>query len=82
MTDIERKLSVLRDMWQSRDISYEVKASMARLATALHRRMCDAADQLHLSLMMDYVSEVSTYYVNYVLPWSNQLQNCLLESFL
>ena len=65
MTDIERKLSVLRDMWQSRDISYEVKASMARLATALHRRMCDAADQLHLSLMMDYVSEVSTYYVNY-----------------
>ena len=45
-------------MWEHGSISYEVKSSMVRLTTALHKRKCDVAHAMHMSLMMDYVSEV------------------------
>ena len=58
--EVSKKLDVLFEMWHSGQISYPVKSTMAKLATALHRRRCDQAHQLHLALMVDYVSEVGT----------------------
>ncbi|KAK2186601.1 hypothetical protein NP493_195g07015 [Ridgeia piscesae] len=61
--EVSKKLDVLFEMWHSGQISYPVKSTMAKLATALHRRRCDQAHQLHLALMMDYVSEVAAWMV-------------------
>ncbi|KAI0221686.1 Steroid receptor RNA activator 1 [Lamellibrachia satsuma] len=61
--EVSKKLDVLFEMWHGGQISYPVKSTMARLATALHRRRCDQAHQLHLALMMDYVSEVAAWMV-------------------
>ena len=55
---IEKKIEILTSMWESGSISYDVKSHMARLATALHKRKCYMAHEIHLVLMMDYVSEV------------------------
>ena len=56
--DCGRRLGNLAVMWEAGELSYPVKSSMARLVTALHRRMCDYADQIHLALMFDHVAEV------------------------
>lgn len=72
---IQKKLEVLSSMWESGSISYEVKASMSRLATALHKRRCDLAHDMHMALMMDYVSEVSALSIYYLII-KNYLRTC------
>lgn len=61
--DIQKKVNVLSDMWKNGKVSYPVKSTMARLSTAIHRRQCTIANELHLYLMIDHVSEVSKWLV-------------------
>ncbi|ELT91810.1 hypothetical protein CAPTEDRAFT_229286 [Capitella teleta] len=61
--EVDRKLTILSQMWKDGKISYPVKSKMAHLSTALHVRKCDMAHQIHLGLMMDYVSEVGPWMV-------------------
>eukprot|EP00914_Ancora_sagittata_P003800 GHVO01008190.1.p1 GENE.GHVO01008190.1~~GHVO01008190.1.p1 ORF type:complete len:177 (-),score=21.70 GHVO01008190.1:151-657(-) len=61
--EVDRKLTILSQMWKDGKISYPVKSKMAHLSTALHVRKCDVAHEIHLGLMMDYVSEVGPWMV-------------------
>jgi hypothetical protein len=56
--DCSRRLGSLAAMWEQGELSYPVKSAMARLATALHRRKCELAHDIHLALMFDHVAEV------------------------
>ncbi|ESO07158.1 hypothetical protein HELRODRAFT_76381, partial [Helobdella robusta] len=61
--DMQKKLNIFSDMWKNGKISYPVKSSMAKLATAIHRRKHAVAHEIHLALMIDHVSEVSRWLV-------------------
>nr|XP_033783074.1 steroid receptor RNA activator 1 [Geotrypetes seraphini] len=61
--DISRRLAVLEDMWKSDKLSAPVKKRMSLLVQELKTQNWDAADEIHRSLMVDHVNEVSQWMV-------------------
>ncbi|KYO39171.1 steroid receptor RNA activator 1 [Alligator mississippiensis] len=61
--DISRRLAVLQDMWAQGKLSAPVKKRMAILVQELQKKNWDSADEIHRSLMVDHVNEVSQWMV-------------------
>ncbi|XP_065590480.1 steroid receptor RNA activator 1 isoform X2 [Cyrtonyx montezumae] len=61
--DIGRRLSALGDAWSRGKLSAPVRRRMVLLVRELERRRWDAADEIHRSLMVDHVNEVSLWLV-------------------
>ncbi|XP_062045006.1 steroid receptor RNA activator 1 [Lepus europaeus] len=61
--DISRRLVLLREQWAGGKLSVPVKKRMALLVQELSSHQWDAADDIHRSLMVDHVTEVSQWMV-------------------
>ncbi|XP_022348699.1 steroid receptor RNA activator 1 isoform X1 [Enhydra lutris kenyoni] len=63
--DISRRLALLREQWVGGKLSVPVKKRMALLVQGmeLSSHQWDAADDIHRSLMVDHVTEVSQWMV-------------------
>lgn len=61
--DIGRRLALLQEQWAVGKLSVPVKKRMALLVQELSRHQWDAADDIHRSLMVDHVTEVSQWMV-------------------
>lgn len=61
--DISRRLALLQEQWAGGKLSIPVKKRMALLVQELLQHQWDAADNIHRSLMVDYVTEVSQWMV-------------------
>ncbi|XP_040297892.1 steroid receptor RNA activator 1 [Bufo bufo] len=62
-TDIGRRLTVLEEMWNSGKLSISVRKRMSLLVNELKSQHWDSADEIHRSLMVDHVNEVSQWMV-------------------
>ncbi|XP_069619867.1 steroid receptor RNA activator 1 isoform X1 [Ranitomeya imitator] len=63
LTEIRRRLTVLEEMWNSGKLSISVRKRMSLLAKELKGKNWDSADEIHRSLMVDHVNEVSQWMV-------------------
>lgn len=63
LEDVKRKLNIFEKCWMHDKLSNPVKIEMGKLATAITERNYDEANRLHLGLMMDHISEVSSWMV-------------------
>ncbi|XP_032106340.1 steroid receptor RNA activator 1 isoform X2 [Sapajus apella] len=61
--DISRRLALLQERWAGGKLSIPVKKRMALLVQELSTHQWDAADDIHRSLMVDHVTEVSQWMV-------------------
>ncbi|XP_063269895.1 steroid receptor RNA activator 1 isoform X2 [Prinia subflava] len=61
--DIGRRLTVLEDAWAQGKLSAPVRKRMNLLVQELQQQHWDAADEIHRSLMVDHVNEVSQWMV-------------------
>lgn len=61
--DISRRLALLQEQWAGGKLSTPVKKRMALLVQELLSHQWDAADDIHRSLMVDHVTEVSQWMV-------------------
>ncbi|XP_012516829.1 PREDICTED: steroid receptor RNA activator 1 isoform X2 [Propithecus coquereli] len=61
--DISRRLALLQEQWAGGKLSMPVKKRMAILVRELSNHQWDAADDIHRSLMVDHVTEVSQWMV-------------------
>ncbi|EGW09247.1 steroid receptor RNA activator 1 isoform X1 [Cricetulus griseus] len=61
--DISRRLALLQEQWAGGKLSIPVKKRMALLVQELLHHHWDAADDIHRSLMVDHVTEVSQWMV-------------------
>ncbi|XP_074460131.1 steroid receptor RNA activator 1 [Larus michahellis] len=61
--DIARRLTVLGDAWAQGKLSAPVRKRMSLLVQELQQRHWEAADEIHRSLMVDHVNEVSQWLV-------------------
>ncbi|RLW02882.1 hypothetical protein DV515_00007022 [Chloebia gouldiae] len=61
--DIGRRLTVLKDAWAQGKLSAPVRKRMSLLVQELQQQHWDAADEIHRSLMVDHVNEVSQWMV-------------------
>ncbi|KAM6224276.1 steroid receptor RNA activator 1 [Rhynchocyon petersi] len=61
--DISRRLALLQEQWAGGKLSMPVKKRMALLVQELSSLKWDAADDIHRSLMVDHVNEVSQWMV-------------------
>ncbi|KAM4653421.1 steroid receptor RNA activator 1 [Amazona ochrocephala] len=61
--DIARRLTVLEDAWAQGKLSAPVRKRMSLLVQELQQQHWDAADEIHRSLMVDHVNEVSQWLV-------------------
>ncbi|POI34767.1 hypothetical protein CIB84_001481, partial [Bambusicola thoracicus] len=61
--DIGRRLTALGDAWARGKLSAPVRRRMALLVRELEQRRWDEADEIHRSLMVDHVNEVSLWLV-------------------
>ncbi|NXS43004.1 SRA1 protein, partial [Balaeniceps rex] len=61
--DIGRRLTVLGDAWAQGKLSAPVRKRMSLLVQELQQQHWDAADEIHRSLMVDHVNEVSQWLV-------------------
>ncbi|XP_053574568.1 steroid receptor RNA activator 1 [Bombina bombina] len=61
--DISRRLKVLEEMWNSEKLSSPVRKRMSILVKELKCQNWDSADEIHRSLMVDHVTEVSQWMV-------------------
>uniref|UniRef100_A0A8C6FV16 SRA1/Sec31 domain-containing protein n=1 Tax=Moschus moschiferus TaxID=68415 RepID=A0A8C6FV16_MOSMO len=61
--DISRRLALLQEQWAGGKLSTPVKKRMALLVQVLSSHQWDAADDIHRSLMVDHVTEVSQWMV-------------------
>uniref|UniRef100_A0A6I8Q0K0 Steroid receptor RNA activator 1 n=1 Tax=Xenopus tropicalis TaxID=8364 RepID=A0A6I8Q0K0_XENTR len=61
--EISRRLTMLEDMWNSGKLSASVRKRMSVLARELQGQNWDSADEIHRSLMVDHVNEVSQWMV-------------------
>uniref|UniRef100_A0A8B9VC48 Steroid receptor RNA activator 1 n=1 Tax=Anas zonorhyncha TaxID=75864 RepID=A0A8B9VC48_9AVES len=61
--DIGRRLTVLEESWAQGKLSAPVRKRMSLLVQELQQCHWDAADEIHRSLMVDYVNEVSQWLV-------------------
>ncbi|XP_073505612.1 steroid receptor RNA activator 1 [Phyllobates terribilis] len=63
LTEIRRRLTVLEEMWNSGKLSISVRKRMSLLVKELKSKNWDSADDIHRSLMVDHVNEVSQWMV-------------------
>ncbi|KGL97831.1 Steroid receptor RNA activator 1, partial [Charadrius vociferus] len=61
--DIGRRLMVLEDAWAQGKLSAPVRKRMNLLVQELQQQHWDAADEIHRSLMVDHINEVSQWLV-------------------
>ncbi|XP_053318252.1 steroid receptor RNA activator 1 [Spea bombifrons] len=61
--DISKRLTMLEEMWNSGKLSPPVRKRMSILIKELKCQNWDSADEIHRSLMVDYVNEVSQWMV-------------------
>uniref|UniRef100_A0A452GFK7 Steroid receptor RNA activator 1 n=1 Tax=Gopherus agassizii TaxID=38772 RepID=A0A452GFK7_9SAUR len=61
--DISRRLAVFWELWLQGKLSAPVRKRMNILVQELQRRHWDVADEIHRSLMVDHVNEVSQWMV-------------------
>ncbi|NXM08221.1 SRA1 protein, partial [Tyrannus savana] len=61
--DIGRRLTVLEDAWAQGKLSAPGRKRMSLLVEELQQQHWDAADEIHRSLMVDHVNEVSQWMV-------------------
>ncbi|XP_023255430.1 steroid receptor RNA activator 1-like [Seriola lalandi dorsalis] len=61
--DVAKRLRFLEDSWRSGRLSLPVRRRMDTLAQELQLGHWDAADEIHRSLMVDHVTEVSQWMV-------------------
>ncbi|KFV71064.1 Steroid receptor RNA activator 1, partial [Dryobates pubescens] len=61
--DIGRRLTLLGDAWAQGKLSAPVRKRMTLLVQELQQQHWDAADEIHRSLMVDHVNEVSQWLV-------------------
>lgn len=61
--DISRRLALFQEQWAGGKLSVPVKKRMAILVQELSHHQWDAADDIHRSLMVDHVTEVSQWMV-------------------
>ncbi|XP_041657538.1 steroid receptor RNA activator 1 isoform X2 [Cheilinus undulatus] len=61
--DVAKRLRLLEDSWRSGRLSLPVKRRMDCLSKELHSARWDSADDIHRSLMVDHVTEVSQWMV-------------------
>ncbi|XP_063154724.1 steroid receptor RNA activator 1 isoform X2 [Candoia aspera] len=61
--DIRKRLVILQEMWAQGKLSYPVRKRMGILTEELKSQHWDAADDIHRSLMVDHVAEVSQWMV-------------------
>ncbi|XP_006818738.1 steroid receptor RNA activator 1-like isoform X2 [Saccoglossus kowalevskii] len=61
--DINKKLNILSDMWKQSILSPEVQNKTYQLSQALSRSEYDKANDIHIAMMVDHVSEVSQWIV-------------------
>ncbi|NXG58127.1 SRA1 protein, partial [Hemiprocne comata] len=61
--DIGRRLTVLGDVWAQGKLSAPVRKRMSLLVQELQQQHWDTADEIHRSLMVDHVNEVSQWLV-------------------
>ncbi|NWS62556.1 SRA1 protein, partial [Chunga burmeisteri] len=61
--DIGRRLTVLEDAWAQGKLSAPVRKRMSLLVQELQQQHWDGADEIHRSLMVDHVNEVSQWLV-------------------
>ncbi|KAL1431403.1 hypothetical protein MTO96_014255 [Rhipicephalus appendiculatus] len=59
--DVRKRLDVLRSVWEQGKLSLPVQQRMHELALELLNGNHEKANALHISLMVDYVSEVSQW---------------------
>ncbi|XP_077360122.1 steroid receptor RNA activator 1 [Festucalex cinctus] len=61
--DVEKRLRLFKDSWTSGRLSLPVRRRMTALSRELQAGRWDKADELHRSLMVDHVTEVSQWMV-------------------
>ncbi|XP_042287765.1 steroid receptor RNA activator 1 [Thunnus maccoyii] len=61
--DVAKRLRLLEDSWRSGRLSLPVRRRMDNLSLELRSGRWDSADELHRSLMVDHVTEVSQWMV-------------------
>ncbi|KAM3842009.1 steroid receptor RNA activator 1 [Vipera latastei] len=61
--DIHKRLVILQEMWTQGKLSSPVRKRMGILAEELKSQHWDVADEIHRSLMVDHVAEVSQWMV-------------------
>jgi hypothetical protein len=61
--DVQTRLSLLDDQWREGKLSEEATVKLGCLASALKNNDLKQADSMHLSLMVDHISEVSQWMV-------------------
>ncbi|XP_063058694.1 steroid receptor RNA activator 1 [Engraulis encrasicolus] len=61
--DVDKRLKVFEEMWKSGKLSSPVKKRMNLLVQEMKSSKWDAADDIHRSLMVDHVTEVSQWMV-------------------
>lgn len=61
--DVAKRLRLLEDSWRSGRLSLPVRRRMDALSLELQAGRWDSADEIHRSLMVDHVTEVSQWMV-------------------
>lgn len=70
--DVKKRLGILKSTWEQEKLSLAVQQRMYNLAQELENGNHEKADALHVSLMVDYVSEVS--------PWMLGIKHLILAA--
>lgn len=61
--DVDKRLKLFAEMWKNGKLSLPVKKRMNVLAQEMKQQNWDSADDIHRSLMVDHVNEVSQWMV-------------------
>ncbi|XP_073335396.1 steroid receptor RNA activator 1 [Pagrus major] len=82
--DVAKRLRLLEDSWRSGRLSLPVRKRMATLSLDLQAGRWDSADEIHRSLMVDHVTEVSQWMVGVkrLIAETRKLSPELLEPLL
>lgn len=59
MEEVSKRLITMQTFWKTEKLSTDVKNLLVKLTAALCCHKFEVAESVHLTLMMDYVSEVS-----------------------
>ncbi|XP_028278319.1 steroid receptor RNA activator 1 [Parambassis ranga] len=80
--DVAKRLCLLKDSWTSGRLSLPVRRRMDTLSKELQLGHWDSADEIHRSLMVDHVTEVSQWMVGVkrLIAETRNLSPALLES--